>query len=49
MDKYERNVLRRKMDILADHLNFNPQAQKQYREKGLLDDSMIGMIMVGMV
>ena len=46
MDMYERHVLRRKRPILSDTLTFSPQDQKKYRAKGLLDDSMIGEIMV---
>ena len=47
MDKYERDVIRRKKPILADVLDFSEASQRQYRAMGLLTDDMLAEIMVG--
>lgn len=46
MDKFQREVLRRKRPIIADLLDFSPASQKYYKEMGILRDDMMVEIMV---
>ncbi len=46
MDKFQREVLRRKRPIIADLLDFSPNSQKYYKDMGILKDEMLPEIMV---
>jgi hypothetical protein len=49
MDVYQRRVVARKRPLIADKLGFSPEEQKKYRRLGLLNDDIIGEIMVVIV
>ena len=46
MNKYEKEVLRRRKPMLANMLDFSEESQEQYKEMGLLTDDMLAIIPV---
>ncbi len=46
MDKTQKEVIKRKKQLVAQMMDFSEDSQEMYKERGLLDTSMMAIIMV---
>ncbi len=46
MDKTQKEVIKRKKQLVAQMMDFSEESQEMYKERGLLDTSMMAIIMV---